>query len=379
MQSENKLLWLASILLIVIAAGWYFSRAYPPQIKLSTAEETHVNELLTRMKTHCIGRYLIDLPGSFTLSTGTEPLEKQQWIANLKWPDRSYKTYIASKRMYYPAFEQMLERREKELMETLTTNPVNMPFLKKIWPLPVGMNGVIFERNLDTSADDAIRTLEAYIYSEGVAIKLQKESINDLAPRYKEGRERRGSETNYIPGDLDKINYLLSRIRGKEADEIPREAGSCIANAFIAPDKKGDEQEDVAFVFFSEKMSGLNFVVSTNNFLQEKESLLERAGEISNTLSEVNARIIRKGHLEMNNMKAEEMLITGPKADSYYPVYIFNLYINEKRGSNKTPWVNVTLTNESNSSIPDAGYSENELIAFWNTISQTIRMRPGTN
>ena len=379
MQSKHKLLWLTKLLLIVIAVVWCFSPPYSPQHKLSSEEEMHVEELLQEMKTHCVGRYLIDLPASFTLSTGTAPLEEDQWIADISWSGRSYQAYITSKRMYYPAFKQMLERREKELSETRTNNPANMPFLKKVWPLPAGMNGVIFERNLDISADDAIRTLEAYVYTEGVAIKLAKESINDLAPRYKKDRERRGGETNYIPGDLEKINNLLFRLRGRVADDIPLEAGSCIANAFITEDKNGNEKEDISFVFYSEELPGISFVINTDNSTQEDNSLLDRTGEISKTLSEVNAKIIKSGRHEINDIKAEEMLVKGPKAGSDYPVYIFNLFMNETHGSNKTPYLNITLTNEWNSEVPFTGYSQDELMAFWNAITETVRMRPDAN
>lgn len=300
MLSKHKFLWLIPTFLIITVIAWCFSRYDPLPVKLSSAEEMHVNTLLSDMKTHCIGRYLIDIPASFQLSTGSTSLEEEQWVADINWPERSYKAYIASKRMYYPAFERLLKRREKELSETRTANPVNMPFLKKNWPLPAGMKGVIFERNLDTSADDALRTLEAYVYSNDVAIKIQKKSANDLAPRYKKDRERRGSETNYIPGDIDKINDLLSRIRGRESGEVPREPGSCIANAFIAIDKSGREQEDITLLFSSKKLPGVNIEVSTNNFLQSDNSLLDRVGEISDAFSRVNASILDKGSRKIN-------------------------------------------------------------------------------
>lgn len=72
-------------------------------------EMANVNELLSEMKTHCVGRYLIDLPASFTLSSGMEPLENERWLTVITWPERSYKNYITSKRMYYPSYEQMLK------------------------------------------------------------------------------------------------------------------------------------------------------------------------------------------------------------------------------------------------------------------------------
>ena len=364
------------IFFLVIIIVWYFTHTYPPKITLSPKEEKHVKELLNKMETHCVGRYLIDLPASFTLLNGTEPLEENKWIADIGSPEYSHKIHIASKRMYYPAFEKLLKRREMELSEIRTNNPENMPFLKKIWPLPIGMKGVIFERNLDFSVNDMVRMLEGYIYNGSVAIKIEKKTMNDLAPRYKEYRERLGSETNNIPGDIEKFNDLLSRIQGREGNEIPRMTGSCMANIFLMPDKKGMEQEDISFVFSSEKIPGVNFVINTDNFTQEKSGLLDRTGEIRQVLSETDAEIFRKGRRKINGVKAEEMLVTGSEPDSDYPVYIFNLFMNETHGSNQTPYLNVALTNEGNSVIPFTGYNQNELIDIWNAITQTIRIRP---
>jgi hypothetical protein len=41
------------------------------------------------------------------------------------------------------------------------------------------MDGVIFERNENESAADAMRILEGYLYTNGVVIKLQKQTVND--------------------------------------------------------------------------------------------------------------------------------------------------------------------------------------------------------
>lgn len=73
------------------------------------------------------------------------------------------------------------------------------------------------------------------------------------------------------------------------------------------------------------------------------------------------------------------MIASGPKPGSNNPIYIFSLYVNEMQGSNKTPWFNFNLSNESNAIIPYTGYTQDELIVFWNTITQTIRMRPDAN
>jgi hypothetical protein len=57
------------------------------------------------------------------------------------------------------------------------------------------MDGVIFERNENGGAADAMRILEGYLYTNGVVIKFQKQTINDSAHVYNEQRNGAQPET----------------------------------------------------------------------------------------------------------------------------------------------------------------------------------------
>lgn len=106
------------------------------------------------------------------------------------------------------------------------------------------MKGVIFERNVDSGTNDAMRTLESYLYTNGVAIKLQKVSVNNSSPRYE--KDRGGDPIrNFIFRDIDRMKNLLLRITGRQENEISVAPGSCIADAFIATDKYAQEKEDI--------------------------------------------------------------------------------------------------------------------------------------
>ncbi|MDM3307251.1 hypothetical protein OGV72_00065, partial [Citrobacter sp. Cb223] len=96
-----------------------------------------------------------------------------------------------TKKMYHPGFVQLLALREKALRNSKTIDAQDMPFLKKVWPLMDGMDGVIFERNDNEGTADFIRILEGYLYTNGVVIKLQKQTINDTSPKYNEQRRGR--------------------------------------------------------------------------------------------------------------------------------------------------------------------------------------------
>jgi hypothetical protein len=69
------------------------------------------------MKPCCVGRYMFDLPSSFTAYNDSAPLDKNIWAAVISRPEDIYVTYLMTKKMYRPAFTQLIQRREKELSQ----------------------------------------------------------------------------------------------------------------------------------------------------------------------------------------------------------------------------------------------------------------------
>lgn len=375
MKSNSRIFILLIVLIIAITAFSYVTLSYSVKVKLSSVEEANVKKLSNVMKTHCVGRYLIDLPESFLVKNGFSSLNENHWVANIQWPDNVHNAYITTKKMYYPAFEQMLKMRETEITNTKAVDSANMPFLKKAWPLSAEMKGVIFERNSDESTNDAIRVLEGYFYTNGVAIKLQKETVDDSSPRYEADRKRRGKMTNYVIKDLERINNLFSRMNGREENVIPNEPGSCIANAFISFDNKIDEKENVSFLFSSDDLVGMTLTIGTDNYTAEENSLLDRESDVMQAASLIQAEILKKGKREVNDIKAEEVLFSFKSLNNDNPVYLFELFANEKNGSNRTPFLNVSLKNDDESDTPYSGYNENEVVSIWDVIIESIRIR----
>jgi len=333
-----------------------------------------MNNLFEEVRPYCVGRYLIDLPASFSRYKLSEKMEDNMWEANISRPDDLYKTYILTKKMYHPAFLQFIQRREKELSVKKTVNIDNMPFLKKTWPLINGGDGVIFERNEDNSTDDVIRIIEGYLYSNGTVIKLQKKTINDSSPRYEKDRERRGGGRNDVAKDIFQMQSLMTRLTGRDDNEIPTKPGSCITNAFIATDPSEIEQEDISVGLRSDKLINFRLVLETDNFISEANSVLDRMGEIKNNLAKSRGYLERKGRFSVNGLKMEEFLAVGLQEEKDDPRYRFELYVNEMNSHYKTPSLLLILDNER---MAPTTYRKEEIISFWDTISHTIRLRPG--
>ena len=370
---KRKVIIFAVLFALGFGVYQYFRPYNPSPQTLTSSQQVTMNKINAEMKPYCVGRYMLDLPSSFTAYNDAAPLDNNIWAAVISRPEDMYKTYLATKKMYHPGFVQLIALREKALQNSKTIDAQDMPFLKKVWPLPTGMDGVIFERNENGGAADAMRILEGYIYSNGVVIKFQKQTVNDSASRYE--RQRNGDPIqNYVTSDVSQMQSLMTRISGRDNDFIPTKPGSCITHAFIATDPTAREQEDINIGLISATFNNIRVALSTDNFTCEENTVLERMGEITSNISRSRGGIERKGAFSVNGLQAQEFLATGLQEDNDESRYNFEMYINEMTASYKTPGFILTLDNQR---MPPTSYSKGEIIAFWDTISRSVRVRPG--
>ncbi|HDQ5285860.1 hypothetical protein CFY86_20080 [Raoultella ornithinolytica] len=362
--------------LVALGGGVYqYFRPYNPSPQtLTSSQQEAMNKINAEMKPYCVGRYMLDLPSSFTAYNDSAPLDDNIWAAVISRPEDTYKTYLATKKMYHPGFVQLIALREKVLQNSKTIDAQDMPFLKKVWPLPDGMDGVIFERNENESVADAMRILEGYLYTNGVVIKFQKQTINDSSSVYNEQRRGRPAR-NYVARDVSQMQSLMARMSGRDNDVIPTNPGSCITHAFIATDPTAREREDINIGLISNTFDNIRVVVSNDNFTREENTVLDRMGEIKSNISRSRGGIERKGAFSVNGLEAQEFLATGLQEDNDEPRYQFEMYINEMTASYKAPGFMLTLDNQR---MSPTSYSKEEIIAFWDEISRSVRLRPGT-
>ncbi len=243
-----------------------------------------VNNFLDEMTTRCVGRYLIDMPREFSVASDNI----MAFIDDAP---------IKTKRIYRPAFEQKIRLREEALRREKTVNPQDMPFLKQVYPLPEGMEGVIFERNKSVSIPDAGRILEAHLYTNGIAVEVDMEAENGLSSRYDEFRKQTPDVyRNSVPDKLEELTRLLKRISGKKDAEIPSQSGFCLPDVFIA-DGKVKNKEELDVIFTSGKYLGAKFDFSTDNFNKSDDIMLDRSAEINKYIAASQGRTIRNGWL----------------------------------------------------------------------------------
>jgi hypothetical protein len=101
--------------LVALGCGVYqYLRPYNPSPQtLASSQQEAMNKINAEMKPYCVGRYLLDLPSSFAAYSERTPLDNNIWAAVISRSEDSYKTYLATKKMYRPGFVQLIALRER--------------------------------------------------------------------------------------------------------------------------------------------------------------------------------------------------------------------------------------------------------------------------
>ena len=351
------------VIVVLCTAYWLLTRPWAVA-PLTTEEQQMTDKLFEQTKPQCIGRYLFDVPNSFTntLASGTH-------INDIK---------ITSKRLYRPAFEQRIRLREQKLKNSSTVDPEDQPFLKQVYR--INENTVIFDRNKNESVPGFGRILEGHLYDNGVAFIVTTE-ITDLSDeKYQKDREdyltngMRESSLNDKLQKLTELQSLLSRLKGRADDEIPNMPGVCISDGFIN-DSHIKSGENISMLYHQHDFF---LAVNSNNTLHKGETLLDRGNEINPAMILLGAHTMKKGKVSLPDIDAEEWLIKGRQhiyrpEDKNIPHYKFTLYGNEKVADYKHPIFSVGL---HNSGLEVNEYNDSQLVDIWERITESFRYRP---
>ncbi|WP_395489965.1 T6SS immunity protein Tli4 family protein [Cedecea davisae] len=356
---------LIPLVILLLAAGYYLHNYVtfvhtPPA--LTDKEKRMVDTLFATTKAQCVGRYVFEVPASFE-NTLTDRAQINE-------------VSISSKRLYRPPFEQRIRLREEALKNSHTVDAIDGPFLKQVYRL--SENAVIFDRNKNGSAAGFGRILEGHLYIDGVAFILTSEIRDVSDPKYKQDRisylngGMKESQLNTKPQKLAELQDLMSRLRGRKDDEIPTQPGTCISEGFIR-EGNGKPKEDITFIYPHNSVFSLS--VSTNTYLGDPASMLERSNEIQPYLTGINARTLRKDKTQIAGFEADEWLNTAPSdkfPDNPSAQLLFNVIANEKIVDTRHPIIDLTLSNHA---LPPPAYSDAELVEIWDRITRSFRVR----
>jgi len=303
-----------------------------------------INTLFAQTKPQCIGRYVIDVPGSFN-----NQLHDIVFIDDFK---------IESKPLYAPAFKQRVQLREQALNDAINTpgnNSVNAPFIKETIRL-LNDKGVIYDRNNSGSAD-SFRHLEAHVYINGIAFIITTKILDLSAIKYSDEKKSylnagfSEAETNTKPAKLAALQSLISRLSGRKDEDIPSAKGVCIPNGFIRDDG-GKHLEKITFSYENDDF--ILGVYTNNKYPGSEDTLFNRSAQINEALKTSNQYTIKKVALSPNGIPAESWLFGGTQTiknpatgkDEKNTFYDFDFKANERDATADKPRFGIGLTSE---------------------------------
>lgn len=360
MRVRHLWLGLFAVALVLSTAYWLLTRPWP--VSPPTVQEKQMTDkLFEQTKSQCLGRYLFDVPISFT-----NALADQVKINDVR---------IASKRLYRPAFEQRIRLREQELRNSPTVRQKDQHFLKQVYR--INENTVIFDRNENCSVAGFGRILEGHLYDNVVASEIR--DVSD--PKYQNDKEdylnsrmKEGSMNNK-PQKLAEIQSLLSRLKGRADDDVPTQPGICTPNGFIS-DANIKSDEEISMLY---RQGDFELVINSNSIPGKGETLLERGSEINPVMVRIGAHMLSKRPVKLPGINAEEWLIKAHQdiyrpEDKNVPYFTFILYGNEKFADYNYPVLSVEL---HNSGLEVKNYTDSQLVDIWDRLTRTFKYRPG--
>ncbi|KVU67591.1 hypothetical protein WK73_25640 [Burkholderia ubonensis] len=346
--------WLVVLPLLIAAA------CGRQPVQLTEQEKRNVSKLTENLKTHCVGRYLIEMPADVLIYGDA----------------RIQGVMIKSDAMSHEAYRQEIANRKAELRATKSIDAYPYLYADDQVDGP-DTHYFIYRGNL--SDGPANRVFEAYKWDHGYRFKLGIEGSDFLHPdQTQDPIVQQIPVKNDVPEKTTLIFDLVKRLRWRADNEIPSEPGLCFPTAFL-PGKAGEKEVAGAqFVLVSNR--DVSIGIESNSGIREPNTLLQRGEEINRDLKAIGGRTIRKGAVTLQKINAEEWLFTG-KTDSGVQGTKCLLEANSMTSSAQSPLLMLDLDAGSTNAfmqdhIESASMSEGEAVALWDAVSRTLRPRP---
>ncbi|MEM5424199.1 T6SS immunity protein Tli4 family protein [Paraburkholderia ferrariae] len=332
---------------------------------LSQQEKQIVTELTANMKTRCVGRYLVDMPGD-------------AW----EWGRAKIRgVSIEAKAMTEDAWRQEVAQREAALKATTSRDAY--PFLYAAGK-GRGEHTYVFIHRGTIYDDPATRQIEGYKWDRGYQFLLKIEGSDFTNPDQTDDPiVEKMAIKNDIPDKRDLILGMMDKLRGRAPDEVPTEPGVCFAGGFLPAPAGSNEEVDAQFGW--DNMQDVSFDMMTTPDIRESTTLLQRAdgAEMHAELKAADGHLVRKGPVALTGMKAEEWLAES-RMEGGGRGNLFSLFINETTSGPSTPYLSLDLTTGGQIELQGklvklekGSLTTGEAVALWDAVSRTLRMRPG--
>jgi len=327
---------------------------------LSVQEKKVVDRLTNRMQTHCMGRYILELPRELHIRGALS-------INDVK---------ISAVPEDLRSFNAMLVRRDFKLKNTKSSD--EYPFFYKDGRGTTDHTRYFISRERPDRSP-GFRKIEAYKWDNGYAITVEVRANDFTDPdQTSDPLVRKIGTNNDVPVKLARVLDYLDRVQGRADTDIPSEPGVCFFGGFV----KGpaSETEKVWSSYSLLHHPDVLFKLSTDTEMEEDTTLLQRSRSLGAHLQYFSAKTLRRGVVDLPGLPAEEWLTTT-KTIKDVPGHYFTLEANSQTARWRSPFVMLDLQ----TGLTGPGYqpppatsslNDNEALAVWDAVSRTLRARP---
>ena len=344
---------------VIFITGWLAFKPGAYQYSLNDREKVMVTSLLQHPETRYFGFYSVALPAEFT------PAGMVMFIQG------SAMTPVETKRQYYPPFRQFLTRYEEKLTNTSVVNPQDAPYLKEVYQLEPPLKGTIFERNEEFFTPDFARMLDAWKWTEGVTFSVKVKANDGRSVRYDGERYMAKYSFGYdVPQKKSQLLAILSGLQPRQDNQRPSGNQLAIQYGQVDASLLGEYETSVSY-----KNGKKVFVaLKTDNDSYIGTPLLDKDARVVET---EHGKTLYKGKRKVNGLEISEWWTK--QTDSYYAkpaiIYNFELVIHQdKKEGNKLLELSMDYTVDLLHA--DNALTENELVALWKNITETIKYHP---
>jgi len=309
-----------------------------------------------QMKTVCVGRFLVDVPVHADIGLSHEMIDGFQ-IDTVEESETAFRERLAVREAEIGAVQGATGQNGGGMVEARDLRVAHLVgrILVHGRTRSYGMEG-------GRRVDDEWVTVEAHAHLKGLSFALSMTYAN--------------------PSDANDAEALLARLRLRDPDEIPAAPGFCIRRAIFAEPLPPHKTEHVVMHLGLPGHPDMGLALSSMPSGSTARSLLER---VADTDAEASAdellRVtkLRSGKRSINGIDGEEVL-ERIRELNFTTGYGFVWEASGKQDDPTQPYLLLNMetgTNPQPGGKPvDSSLHEDAVMALWDRISSTIRVRP---
>ena len=303
--------------------------------------------------THCFGRYMIAVPANFEFAhsyahkagdieilRNVTPSMFDAAVNNRVTMFRE-KTLSESDKIYYRKEGTKYQEEHPFYIDTLVLTP-----MQKIIRYYAGPN--LYGSNIDGYV---LAGKNAYRFSIGANARVLDVSTKRVAD-------------------------TLASVRARAPGEVPTEPGFCIDGGFIKGNENVYESVTISMEPSDQPAVLITFNTYTPNAVDEK-GLLKREDEIKGYFNSKDGfTALRRRKRSLNGIEGEESL-TRATNDQGNVIHLFTFNAYHGSADNRRPAVDIEMSAGGPSNGTASPYTDEEAIKLWDSITNTVRLRPG--